>query len=167
MSARIERKAPSVAEQEERRSPKALDMQAFIPAALTLLAQRIATTASAAYRPRFGVGVTDWRVLALLAAEPWIVPVRIAESTGLDKAAVSRTLRNLAQRGLVEMRAGEPNQRRVPIALTPEGLKVHDQVVEIAVARQERLLQGFSSQERKLLSRLILRMLAAIEAPEP
>src|SRR5271165_6660914 len=134
-----------------RRSALAIDMDAFIPAALTNLAQKITATASATYRPRFGVGITDWRIVALLAAEPWIAPVRIRESTGLDKAAVSRSLRDLAKAGLVEVRGGKPNRRRLPVALTSKGLAVHDRIVGVALARQELLLKGFSADERAQL----------------
>jgi DNA-binding MarR family transcriptional regulator len=133
-------------------------MDAFIPAALTNLAQKIAATASATYRPRFGVGITDWRIVALLAAEPWIAPVRICEATGLDKAAVSRSLRDLSEAGLVEVRGGEPNRRRLPVALTAKGLAVHDRIVGVALSRQERLLKGFSPEERAQLRDFIARM---------
>jgi DNA-binding MarR family transcriptional regulator len=150
-------------EMPDRRSAQALDMEAFVPSALTNLAQRITTTASAAYRPRFGVGITDWRVMAMLAAEPWIAPVKICEATGLDKAAVSRSLRDLSQAGLVEARAGEPNQRRLPFALTPSGLKVHDELVTVAREREARLLKGFSAEERKLLAEFIARMRREVE----
>jgi DNA-binding MarR family transcriptional regulator len=147
----------------DRRSSRALDMNAFVPSALTNLAQRITTTASAAYRPRFGVGITDWRVMAMLAAEPWIAPVTICEATGLDKAAVSRSLRDLAKAGLVEVRAGEPNQRRLPFALTAEGLAVHDRIVEAARRREERLLDGFTDAERAQLRQFIARMTRSVE----
>jgi len=142
----------------DRRSAHALDMNTFAPSAITNLAQRITTTASAAYRPRFGVGITDWRVMAMLGAEPWIAPVKICEATGLDKAAVSRSLRDLGQAGLVESSPGEPNQRRLPFALTAAGLKVHDELAAVALARQERLLRGFSPKERALLGEFIARM---------
>ena len=148
----------------DRRSAHALDMEAFVPSAITNLAQRITTTASAAYRPRFGVGITDWRVMAMLVAEPWIAPVKICEATGLDKAAVSRSLRDLGQAGLVECRPGEPNQRRLPFALTVEGLRVHDELVTVARGREEKLLRGFSSEERALLSAFIARMRREVES---
>ncbi|MDE3176263.1 MAG: MarR family transcriptional regulator [Pseudomonadota bacterium] len=144
----------------DRRSARALDLRAFVPAALTLLAHKISASASAAYRPRFGVGVTDWRLMALLAAEPWIVPVRIAESTGLDKAAVSRALRNLRAAGLVEASA-EPSRRRGVFALTTRGLALHDELAEAARERQRQLLHGFTAAERELLQQFVDRMLIA------
>ena len=145
----------------DRRSARALDLRAFLPAALTLLAHKISASASAAYRPRFGVGVTDWRVVAQLAAEPWIAPVRIAEATGLDKAAVSRALRNLVATGLVEART-EPSRRRGVLALTARGLALHDQLVEAAQGRQGQLLRGFSVAEREALQGFVDRMLSAV-----
>jgi DNA-binding MarR family transcriptional regulator len=147
----------------DRRSPSALDLRSFTPAAITLLAQKISATASASYRPRFGVGVTDWRIMALLAAEPWIAPVRIAESTGLDKAAVSRSLRDLREAGLVEASGEGPARRRSVLALTPEGLRLHDELAAAARERERRLLEGFSGPERARLQDYIGRMLRAID----
>ena len=147
----------------DRRSPSALDLRTFTPAAITLLAQKISATASASYRPRFGVGVTDWRIMALLAAEPWIAPVRIAESTGLDKAAVSRSLRDLREAGLVEASGEAPARRRSVLALTPEGLKLHDELAAAARERERRLLEGFSAPERAHLQDYIGRMLRTID----
>ena len=147
----------------DRQSKRAIDMNTFVPAALTHLAQKLTTTASATYRPRFGVGITDWRIIALLASEPWIAPVKICEATGLDKAAVSRSLRSLVEAGLVELRGGETNRRRLPLALTAKGLAVHDEIVEIAQRREARLLEGFSSAERKQLLDFIARMRRAVD----
>jgi DNA-binding MarR family transcriptional regulator len=147
----------------DRHSAKALDLRAFTPAAITLLAQKISATASATYRPRFGVGVTDWRIMALLAAEPWIAPVRISESTGLDKAAVSRSLRDLREAGLVEASGEAPPRRRSVLALTPEGLRLHDELVETARERERRLLEGFTGEERVRLQDYVDRMLKTID----
>ncbi len=164
MNSPSSRSSPPSEAADDRRSALAIELDAFIPAALTNLAQKITSTASATYRPRFGVGITEWRVIAQLAGEPWIAPVRICEATGLDKAAVSRSLRELARAGLVEMRSDEPNRRRVPFALTAKGLAVHDRIVRVALARQERLLKGFSPEERAQLKDFIARMRRVVDA---
>ncbi len=148
---------------EDRRSALALNLRAFTPSALTLLATKISATASASYRPRFGVGVTDWRVIAQLGAEPWLAPVRISEATGLDKAAVSRSLSGLRAAGLVE-ESFESGRRRGVFALTASGLALHDRLVAAALEREARLLAGFSAQERALLADFVARMLKAVDA---
>jgi len=146
----------------DRRSAHALDQRAFLPSAIMLLAQKIAASASAAYRPRFGVGLTDWRVLAALGAEPWIAPARIAQACGLDKAAVSRSLGLLRGAGFVES-DGDPARRGGAVALTPAGLALHDRIVETAALRERRLLEGFTSEERARFADFITRMMRTAE----
>jgi DNA-binding MarR family transcriptional regulator len=138
-------------------------MEAFVPAYLTYLAQKISASASALYRPQFGVGITDWRIIALLAVEPWITPGRICDATGLDKGAVSRSVQSLIEDGLVELEAGNGTQRRRPLALTAKGISVHDRIVKLAIARQEKLLACFSAEERGLLIEFLARMRAQVE----
>jgi DNA-binding MarR family transcriptional regulator len=147
-----------------RRSKHALDMETFVPAYLTYLAQKISASASALYRPQFGVGITDWRIIALLAVEPWITPGRICDATGLDKGAVSRSVQYLTEAGLVELQDGNGTQRRRPLALTAKGIGVHDRIVKLAAEREEQLLACFSAEERAQLIDFLARMRAQVEA---
>ena len=146
----------------DRRSTRALDMRVFLPSALMLLAQKIAASASAAYRPAFGVGLTDWRVIAALGAEPWISPARIAEVSGLDKAAVSRALGGLKTAGWVESDGGSA-RRGGALALTFAGVELHDRLVAAAAERERLLLEGFTPAERKLWREFVRRMSDAAE----
>ncbi len=145
------------------RPARALDQRQFLPSAIMLLAQKIAASASAAYRPRFGVGLTDWRVLAALGAEPWIAPAQIAQACGLDKAAVSRSLSALRAAGLVASEDGTA-QRGGALALTDAGLALHDRLVEAAKEREHLLLEGFTPAERALLANFLARLIRTAEA---
>ncbi|MGA8989312.1 MAG: MarR family transcriptional regulator [Rhodoplanes sp.] len=149
---------------EARASPHALDLDAYIPAYFTYLAGKISASASAIYRPRFGVGITDWRIMALVAAEPWISATRICAETGLDKAAVSRSVHDLAKSGLIEVRPDAADQRRQVIALTRKGIALHDKIVKLAIAREQKLLEGFSASERKTLLGFLIRLQAQVSA---
>ena len=147
-----------------RSSARALDLDQYIPAQITDLAQKLSSAASALYRPAFGVGVTDWRIMAMLAGSPWVHAGRICDATGLDKAAVSRGVRGLERGGLVDVRRDPADPRRQSIALTPHGLVVHDLMVEMARAREAGLLQGFSAAERHLLTQFLRRLAAQLHA---
>lgn len=135
----------------DRASRIALTLSAHIPAMLANIASTISASASALYRPKFEVGITEWRILAQLAAEPWISAAEICQSTGLDKGAVSRGLGYLEKIGLIEMIADPSDQRRQFIALTRAGLTRHDGIVRLANLRERQLLAGFSAAERKML----------------
>jgi DNA-binding MarR family transcriptional regulator len=142
-----------------RRSARALDLDHYVPAYLTFLAGKISSSASATYRPRFGVGITDWRIMALLATEPWISAGRVCDVIGLDKAAVSRSVRAMRKAGIVE--TGD-DQYRQSIALTHKGLNLHDKIVILSMARERQLLQSFSTAERKMLVDFLSRMHAQV-----
>jgi len=142
----------------DRGSAKGLDLDNYVPAFLTFLANKLSSGASAVYRRRFGIGVTDWRIMALLALEPWIPAGRICEVIGLDKAAVSRSVRDMARHGLVETQVQEGDQRRQFVALTRKGVAMHDAIVDIALERERLLTAEFSIEERRLLVSLLARM---------
>jgi DNA-binding MarR family transcriptional regulator len=146
----------------DRRSAKALDLDNYVPAYLTFLANKLSSGASAIYRRRFGIGIVDWRIMALLAIEPWIVAGRVCEVIGLDRAAVSRSVRFMVANGLVETRFHNGNERRQFLALTRDGILLHDKIVKVALAREEQLLDGFSDQERKTAIKLLARMHAQL-----
>ncbi len=149
---------------DDRVSCKGLDFDVYVPAFLTLLANKISSGASAIYRPKFGVGITDWRIMALLAVEPWIVAARVCDVTGLDKAAVSRSLRDMGGRGLVEVRADAADQRRQLLALTRKGIALHDRIVDIAIERERRLLAALSQAERVVLIDFLTRLRSGLAA---
>jgi DNA-binding MarR family transcriptional regulator len=146
----------------DRRSANALDLDNYVPAYLTFLANKLSSGASAIYRRRFGIGIVDWRIMALLAIEPWIVAGRVCEVIGLDRAAVSRSVRFMVANGLVETRFHNGNERRQFLALTRDGILLHDKIVKVALAREEQLLDGFSDQERKTAIKLLARMHAQL-----
>ena len=145
-----------------RTSAHALDLDNYVPAYLTYLAGKISNSASATYRPKFGVGITDWRIMALLATEPWITAGRVCDVIGLDKAAVSRSVREMKKIGIVE---ADEDQYRQLIALTRKGLAVHDRIVKLSLEREQQLLKNFSAAERKLLINFLSRMHAQVVDP--
>src|SRR3974390_1460558 len=111
---------------DNRVSAHALDLNNYVPAYLTFLAGKMSSSASATYRPKFGVGITDWRIMALLAAEPWISAGRACDKIGIDKAAVRRSVRAMKSAGVVTVRWAGNDKRRQVIALTRKGLILHD-----------------------------------------
>jgi DNA-binding MarR family transcriptional regulator len=143
-------------------SVHALNLDNYVPAYLTYLAGKISSSASATYRPKFGVGITDWRIMALLATEPWISAGRICDVIGLDKAAVSRSVHGMKSNGIVDVQRTDDDQPRQLIALTRKGLNLHDRIVKLSLARELQLLKNFSTAERKMLINFLSRMHAQV-----
>lgn len=140
-----------------------LDLDRYVPALLTFIANKLASTASQEYRKRFGVGVVEWRMLSMLAVENGITANRISQVIGLDKAAVSRALHQLSKTGHVEFVTDSSDARRQIVSLTTTGWKLHDQILEIALQREQILLDGLSSKDKETLIRLLRHLHGRVE----
>lgn len=134
-----------------------LDLDRYVPSLLLWLSNKVSSSASALYHERFGISVTEWRVLAYFKIHPWTTASTACELMGLDKAAVSRAIAGLLERGSLESRP--QGLRKIEYRVTPEGGKLHNAVYRLAMAREQALLQGIDEQERDLLIALLKRML--------
>ena len=76
-----------------------IDLVQYVPSFVTVVANKWARSSSALYLNLFGIGIVDWRLMGLLAVEPWIQASRVDEVVGMDKGAVSRSLQTLEKRG--------------------------------------------------------------------
>ncbi|MBN8980689.1 MAG: winged helix-turn-helix transcriptional regulator [Rhizobiales bacterium] len=137
-----------------------IDHSRYIPALLLFVANKLASGASNTYRRQFGVGVTEWRILSLLANEPDCSAQRICEFFDLDKALVSRTLQVLAKSQIVSIHVDA--YRRRTINLTRKGLALHNRIIKVALSREERLLTGFTSSETDKLAEFLGRLLIQV-----
>jgi DNA-binding MarR family transcriptional regulator len=135
-----------------------IDLDRYVPALITFIANKLSRSATVLYQRRFGVNVTEWRILVLLAIEPGIPASRICQVIGFDKGPVSRTLSQMQQRGLVVIKADPNDGRSHAISMTPKGRAVHDQIMVVALERERRLLDCLDRQEREVLIGLLGRV---------
>src|SRR6195256_5572683 len=128
-----------------------IDLERYVPALITFIANKLSRSATVLYQKRFGVNVTEWRILVLLAIEPGIPASRICHVIGFDKGPVSRTLAALQKRGLVAIRTAPDDGRTHSITLTTKGRATHDKVIVAALERERRLLSVLKKDEREVL----------------
>jgi DNA-binding MarR family transcriptional regulator len=145
-----------------------LDLERYVPAFITFIANKLSNSATALYQASFGVNVTEWRMMSLLAIEPGIPASRICQVIGYDKGPVSRTLAALQKRGLVAIRTDPNDGRSHSISLTAKGRTVHDKVIVAALDRERRLLSCLDRREQEVLIDLLRRIhdnLGAVTGP--
>ena len=141
-----------------------LDLDRYVPAFITFIANKLSNSATVFYQKNFGVNVTEWRIMSLLAIEPGIPASRICQVIGFDKGPVSRTLAAMEGRGLVAIKADQDDARTYSISLTSKGYATHDQVIVVALERERRLLSCLSKPEREVLIELLLRVHGNLDA---
>lgn len=132
-----------------------LDLERFLPYRLSVLSNRISQAIARLYQARFGIGITEWRVIAVLGRYPGLSANAVAERTAMDKVAVSRAVAALLARKLLSRGTHGDDRRRSVLALSEAGYRIYDELVPLALGRERRLLERLTPEERVQLERII------------
>ena len=144
----------------------AIDLDRYVPAYLTWIANKLSRGASQHYLAAFDVGIESWRVLVLLAIEGSVSAQTVSRVIGMDKASVSRCFKSMQARDLVTIGL-DANDGRLRIAtLTPKGRVIHEQIRGIALERERAFLEVLTPAERDTLIDLLRRLHENLPAVE-
>ncbi|MFZ5661344.1 MAG: MarR family winged helix-turn-helix transcriptional regulator [Pseudomonadota bacterium] len=154
----MDRKARSAPVSTGERHHTVLDLEHFLPYRLSVLSNRVSGAIARMYSERFGLSVTEWRVIAVLGRYPGLSASEVAQRTAMDKVAVSRAVARLLESGRLQRDTDGDDRRRSVLKLSRAGYRVFDQVAPMAIAFEKRLLDGISAEERALLFRLLDRL---------
>lgn len=140
-----------------------VNIDTYVPFFLASVNNALSRGASAIYRKRFGIGITDWRVISMLAIEPGITAARVCEVVKLDKAATSRALKTLGDAGLLRFVAANTDARRRRWWLSERGYALHDEILQVALRREAELVRGVAPEDLEAFLRVMRRMLRNVE----
>lgn len=135
-----------------------LDLEHFLPYRLSVLSNRVSGAIARVYSDRFGLGVTEWRVMAVVGRYPGLSAGEVAQRTAMDKVAVSRAVAGLVEAGRIEREIHGDDRRRSVLRLSAAGRAVYDEIAPLALAFEQRLLDGMPADERDALFRLLDRL---------
>lgn len=104
------------------------------------------------YAREFGLSMAEWRILSVLAHAREIPFSRLVVAAATDKGQLSRMLRSMQERGLVKtVSEGAGSRKRVTCFVSPQGLKLYNQVMPIARKRQAEMIGHLSLDERRAI----------------
>lgn len=127
---------------QQRNGRALINTDTYIPYFLAALNNALSRSASAQYRREFGIGIGEWRVLSILANEPGLPASQICNRISADKAAVSRSLARLEKSGVLDASVSPSDPRRRSFSLNLKGEELHDKVLQGALEREAKLLDG-------------------------
>jgi len=137
-----------------------LDLEHFLPYRLSVLSNRVSQAIARDYARRFGISITEWRVIAVLGRYDGLSAREVATRTAMDKVAVSRAVTALAAAGRIRRARAEHDRRQSVLRLTAKGWKVYDEVVPLALEHERRLLARLAEEERGALDRILDKLTA-------
>jgi DNA-binding MarR family transcriptional regulator len=132
-----------------------IELENFLPYRLSILSNTVSQAIADDYQQRYDLGVTEWRVMAVLARFDSLSAREVAERTAMDKVAVSRALARLVEAGRVSRMTHGDDKRRSVLNLTEAGWTMHDEVAPMARARERELLARLDADERVWLKRIL------------
>lgn len=135
-----------------------VDLERYVPAFFTWIANKLSGGASTAYLSAFNVGIETWRLLVLLVIEKSLTAQAISRTIGMDKASVSRAFKSMQTRGLITIGLDDADGRLRVATITPKGRALHDDILELAMERERAFLSVLNDKERETLIVLLRRL---------
>lgn len=135
-----------------------LDLEHFLPYRLSVLTNRISGGLAEIYSKRFGISVTEWRVIAVLGRYPGLSANGVADRAAMDKVAVSRAVARLLESGLLTREMHDADRRRSVLALSEAGYAVYDVVVPLALEYERDAYSALDEGERAALDGLLIKL---------
>lgn len=132
-----------------------LNLERFLPYRLSLVSNLISQGIAETYERTYSMSVTEWRVIAVLGRFPGITASEVVRRTAMDKVAISRTVRRLLEKGLLEREDNDDDRRSKKLFLSRQGERIYRRVAPAAVAFEARLLEVLSESEQAALARLL------------
>lgn len=135
-----------------------LKLDDFLPYRLSIASNRVSAAIASAYQALFGLKISEWRLVAVIAEGPGMTQQALGLATRMDKVTVSRAAAALVERGLLARQPNPGDQRSHMLALTATGRALYDDVAPKALELEAQVFAGFSPKEiatfRTMLDRI-------------
>jgi DNA-binding MarR family transcriptional regulator len=148
---------------EETTKTSLLTLERYLPYRLSILSNRVSTLVAESYKGRFGLSITQWRIMAVLGEYPGASADEISAKTQIEKSLISRAISNLLKRNLIQRQTSKEDKRRTQIDLTETGYDVYSQIVPLSLRYESQILSCLTADEQAQLSQLIDRLYANAE----
>jgi DNA-binding MarR family transcriptional regulator len=146
--------------------PTTLKLDQFLPYRLSIASNAVSDAVATAYRTLFGLRISEWRLIAVLAEDGAMSQQALCGRTRMDKVTVSRAAIALADRRLVERTPNAEDQRSHLLALTGDGWALYEQVAPKALELERRVFAGIDAAEIEAFRAMLARLEAAAGALE-
>ncbi len=124
-----------------------LALNHFLPYRLVNLAGHISDAFSSVYRSEADLSVGEWRILVNLAEFGENNAKVLGELATMDKSTVSRAVKSLLDKALIERKSDPSDKRAGLLSLTEQGLQLYQALAPKALAWEAELIAALDSRE--------------------
>lgn len=141
-----------------------LQLRQFLPYRLNHLAETVSRSFSRIYADSYGIGIPEWRVLAMLGEHEVMTARDVSLATSMHKTKVSRAVAALEKRNMIQRDTNPEDQREQTLRLSPEGIAVYEDIVPRALAYSRELEDALTEDQKAVLDDLFARLHQAASA---
>ena len=107
-----------------------------------------------------GLSRGEYLLLFCLSSVPDLTAQDVADITGRPRNSISRAVHRMLEEGYLTRSPDPDDGRQALLRITPKGRRLHKEIVQRFVVRQEALLGVLSADERGDLDRLLGKLIA-------
>ena len=134
------------------------DLNQHLTYRIARLQAKLSAQASELLKDHLCLSLSEWRALAVLYNPEVETQKDVLLAMGLDKGQISRTIKRLEEKVLIQTDKSTADNRLRKISLTPSGVDTVDKMFPIMMQRQAHLQNGFTSEELKQLFNFLNRL---------
>lgn len=100
---------------------------------------------------RLGVGFSQFKIMRVLERKPHLQQKQIAQALGQTEASVSRQIKLLQEKGLLQSTVSPQNRREHITTLTPKGVRFTEEAIRVLGDYFEPTFNYLSEKQQKAL----------------
>lgn len=135
-----------------------LTLEEYLPYRLSILSNRVSSMIAQTYKDKFGLSITEWRIMAVLGEYPNASADEVSSKTQIEKSLISRAVQKLLTRHLIQREVDATDRRRQNLQLTKTGADVYGQIVPVSYDYEDNLLRCLNESEVEQLNSLISKL---------
>lgn len=146
------------------RAPQAKAVRAT--RAITVFSNLVSTPFYANSQVPFGISLPEWRALREIHNDPGISQAELADRTAQHIMTVSRSVRQLTRKALVEGRVDPGDRRRTQLFTTPVGGEMAAEMERREAVQVHHIISGITDQEAEQLITIVDKLIHHVRTTE-
>lgn len=140
----------------EQKSP--FDLRDFMPYLLNQAAEAASREFADAYKTKYGMLQTEWRVIFHLGRYGDMTAKEICERARVHKTKVSRAVHALEDKRYLSRETSSDDRRHEVLSLTRNGRRVFDDLYQRAQEFDTNLMANFDDAEKAQIRRMLIKI---------
>lgn len=143
--------------------PGSFNLDGFLPYHLHTVSAQIMQLTTRRYAQKLGITVAEGRVLTAVHSFGPLSTRNIADRTRMDKAKITRAVKQLIARGWLDRRINPDDNRLIILTLTPAGLAMHALIVPIIRVVEDDMVAAVGESMREELMAALRKIEARLD----